>query len=697
MRSYNAPRYAGHVTAKRRLRSLLVCALLIGSGGVISCRPSRPERASSRPDIVLITIDTLRADRLGRGFTPAIDAVAARGRRFTTARTTAPLTLPAHVSIMTGLLPGWHGVHENGAVFKVQRPTLAKTLGQAGYQTAAFVGAYVLDRRFGLSDGFDHYDDRITRDPNAADRLEAERQGSDVVDAALAWLPRARSPYFLWIHLYDPHAPYAAPAEYVGRAGGNPYDGEVAYADAQVARIDAALATRSNAVIAIAGDHGEGLGEHDERTHGMLAYDSTLRVPLVLAGGGISPAVVEGPVSLIDLSPTLLRRAGLTPDTNTGGLDLLSTVPRDRDIYAETRYPRTAGWHSLSILAGERWKLVLSSEAELYDINADPAEVSDLSGAHSTIVQGMASRLRQLEASAGPSSAQVDADAAERLRALGYVSGSASSSGKDDPKAPNPARVIGAWATFEEALAHLNAGHTAIAAPMLKDLASRFPFSSTFQTTYARALMESGKARDAVRVYREAISRSAPSAALFHDLAVAARLAGEAGEALRAEQAALALDKESPSALNGLGLLHADAGRSGEAAAAFERAATLDQSNASYWTNLGNARRELADFGAAETAYRRALQVDANYPDALNGLGVLLVQRGAASEAIPVLNRAVEESPNFHEARLNLGIAYQESGDRAKATETYRQLLATPGPGARRQRQAASELLKALR
>ena len=681
-------------------RLLVILAIgAIGASAGISCAPAEhPQQSSSRPDIVLITIDTLRADRLGRGFTPAIDALAARGRRFTTARTTVPLTLPAHVSIMTGLLPGSHGIHENGAVFKPQRPTLARALREASYQTGAFVGAYVLDRRFGLSDGFEHYDDRVTRDPNAADRLEAERKGSDVVDAALAWLPSARSPYFVWIHLYDPHAPYTAPAEYVGRADGNPYDGEVAYADAQVARIAAALATRGGTtVIAIAGDHGEGLGEHDERTHGMLAYDSTLRVPLVLSGVGISPAVVEGPVSLIDLAPTLLRRAGLAPDTSTSGLDLLSTVPRDRDIYAETRYPRTAGWHSLSVLAGERWKLVLSSSAELYDINADPTETSDLSSAHSTIVQGMTSRLRQLEASAGTSSAQVDADAAERLRALGYVSGAASSSGKDDPKAPNPAGVISAWSTFEEALGHLNAGHTAIAVPMLKDLASRFPLSSTFQATYARALMESGKARDAVRVYREAISRSSPSAALFHDLAVAARLAGDAGEALRAEQAALALDKESPSALNGLGLLHADAGRSGDAAAAFERAATLDQSNASYWTNLGNARRELGDLGAAVTAYRRALQVDANYPDALNGLGVLLVQRGAASEAIPLLNRAVEESPNFHEARLNLGIAYQESGDRVKAKETYRQLLATPGPGARRERQAASELLKQLR
>ena len=662
-----------------------------------TCTRSEPQRTRERPNIVLITIDTLRADRIRRDLTPTIDGIAARGRRFTMARTTVPLTLPAHTSIMTGLLPAAHGVRENGVAFKSQRPTLAKSLGQAGYQTAAFVGAYVLDRRFGLADGFEHYDDRIVRDPNAVDRLEAERKGADVVDATLTWLANARSPYFVWIHLYDPHAPYAAPDEYVSRAGENPYDGEVAYADAQVARVETALAnSRDDTVIAVVGDHGEGLGDHEERTHGMLTYDSTLRVPLVLSGPGIETGVVDGPVSVIDIAPTLLRRAGLTPDSNAGGIDLLSAVPRDRDIFAESRYPRTVGWHSLSALAGERWKLVLSSSAELYDVTADPSEKSDVAAAHQSIVQGMTSRLRQMEP-VGNASTQVDPQAGERLRALGYVSGSSSSSGKDDPKAPNPATAIKTWSTFEEALGHLNAGHTSIAEPMLRDLASRFPSSSTFQATYARALMEGGKARDAVRVYREAISRSSPSAALFHDLAVAARAAGDAAEAMRAEQAALALDKESPSALNGLGLLHADAGRSGEAAASFERAATLDRSNPSYWTNLGNARRELKDLGAAEAAYKRALQVDANYPDALNGLGVLLVQRGAASEAIPLLNRAVEESPNFHEARLNLGIAYQESGDRAKATETYRQLLATPGPAARRQRQAAAELLKALR
>ena len=205
-----------------------------------SCRAGRDSSTpASRPNIVLITIDTLRADRLGRGFTPAIDGLAAAGVRFDNARATVPLTLPSHVTIMTGLLPTAHGVRDNGVVFAPQAssPTLARRLRDAGYQTGGFVGAYVLDRRFGLVDGFDAYDDRVRRNPAEGILLEAERPGSEVVDAALAWLKQARPHFFLWVHLYDPHAPHDPPPGYREKAGGDAYNGEVAYADAQVARI----------------------------------------------------------------------------------------------------------------------------------------------------------------------------------------------------------------------------------------------------------------------------------------------------------------------------------------------------------------------------------------------------------------------------------------------------------------------------
>jgi arylsulfatase A-like enzyme/tetratricopeptide (TPR) repeat protein len=697
---------------------------------------------STRPNIVLITIDTLRADRVRRGLTPAIDAVADAGVRFDQARATVPLTLPSHVTIMTGTIPPVHGVRDNGVVFAPGPPPLARILREAGYRTAAFVGAYVLDRRFGLADGFEEYDDRVPQRPDALAELEADRRGEEVASAALAWLAGVSPPLFLWVHLYDPHAPYDPPAEYRATAGGRPYDGEVAYADAQVGRIVDALRARAlldTTIVAIAGDHGEGLGDHGERLHGLLAYDSTLRVPLVVRGPGLTPSAIASPVSLADLAPSLLRHAGLGDRVPSGASSwhLFAPQPPDRDVYAETQYPAAAGWHPLAALAGERWKLVRSSEAELYDVVADPGETRNVALERAAIAQGMAARLTRLQdqGAAPPPAGSVAPEVAERLRALGYVSGSSSPGAAgsgfggqtEDSRAagggfrlppsrkasadrrslggggqaegrrtPNPAREIAGWTRFEDALSQVKAGRAREALPALRALASRYPSSPLFQSTHARALKDAGDAASAAAVYRAAVARWPGDAALFHDLAGAAVAAGDRAEALRAERAAIAIEPDHPAAHNGLGLLHAEAGRPAEAAAAFERAANAAPSNATYWANLGNARAELGDAAAAESAYRRALASDASHPDAANGLGLLLARRGRAADAIPWFERALQRAPDFHEARLNLGAAYQQSGQPERAAATLRELLATAPPGYARERRAAAELLRQL-
>jgi arylsulfatase A-like enzyme/Flp pilus assembly protein TadD len=660
-------------------------------------RGSRPAAvdAPTRPNVVLITIDTLRADRVGRGLTPAIDGLAARGVSFENARTAAPLTLPSHVTMMTGMLPPAHGVRENGMVLRSGTPTLARILRTHGYHTAAFVGAYVLDHRFGIADGFDVYDDNIPRDPERSQLLESERRGAQVVDAALAWLKGAQTPFFVWIHLYDPHAPYDPPKVYLAKANGQPYDGEVAYADAQVGRIFEALRQRNvyeDAVIALAGDHGEGLGEHGEQTHGMLAYDSTLRVPLVL----VAPATdargrIGDVVSLVDVARSILELAHVKPQDGMGGSSLLSRD--ERDVYAETEYPRKAGWHPIAALIDPRWKLLLSSEPELYDVREDPGETRNVASSHTGLVERMTHRVHQLSRPQNGEAPQVDTETAARLRSLGYVSGPPAPVGAT---APNPARVIQEWTIFERALAQLNDGRARDALPAFESLARKFPGSIVFDGTYARALMGAGQASAALQRYRALVKQHSNDAMLFHDLAVAARTAGDRAEAMRAEQAALALDKDNSAALDGLGLLHADAGRPGEAAVAFARAAQIDPRNPSHWNNLGNARREIGDLAAAEMAYRRALDADPNYPDALNGLAVLLVQRGMPADAIPLLTRALERAPEFYEARLNLGIAYQQSGDDDKAVEMYRRILSTAPPIASRERRAARDLLTRL-
>ena len=704
------------------VRKILAGALLC----VSACTSPPPTTTAARPNVLLITIDTLRADRVGRGLTPAIDALMARGTRFTAARSTAPLTLPAHASIMTGTLPPENGVRVNGVTLST-RQTLARVFKHAGYQTGAFVGAYVLDRRFGLSMGFDTYDDRVQRDPSGAARLEAERRGDIVVDVALQWLEgRSGTPFFGWVHLYDPHAPYNPPQEFLAKAGGNPYDGEVAFADAQVGRLLAWLQTSGQAdrtIIAVTGDHGEGLGDHGELTHGMLAYDSTLRVPLVIAlppnGGSHSdrsqtdsrsgfrlppsldarrgPPVAlaaagqaeDRPVSLADLAGTLLRAAGLpVPDGMRRG-----PLGSGGEAYAETQYSRTAGWHELAALAFDQWKLVLSSEAELYDVSADPGETRNLSSANPSIVAGARKRLMDLSAAkTQASSSALPPDAADRLRALGYVSGAGAPA---DDAAPNPARHIAAWNSFERELTRLTEGDARAAAPGLARLARAYPDAPIFQATYARALKDTGRARQAVDSYRRIVNRWPRDAAAYHDLAIAAAAAGMPREAERAEQAALALQPSNAAAANGLGLLLIEQGRKTEALKAFERAVADDPSNATFWTNLGNARRDTGDPAQAEQAYRRALEADPRSADAANGMGVLLVQTRRAPEAIRWFEEALAGSPRFVEARLNLGIAYQESGNREKAMEAYRRVLAGAAGGTKEHR-AAGELLATL-
>jgi choline-sulfatase len=330
---------------RRTLLALVLAAALIAGGWVLVRRGAAPP-ASQATSLILLTIDTLRADRLDSRRMPALSAFAAEGLRFDQARTTAPLTLPSHASLMTGLLPPVHGARENGQTVGGAHQTLARALRAGGFRTGAFVSAFVLDRQFGLSDGFEVYDDRVARDPDAALRLEAERDGSDTIAAALQWLGTidpSRERFFLWVHLFEPHAPYApsrscgAAREPHGDAGEGAYDRDVLCADTLAGRLIDALSRMPRAASTawvIAGDHGEALGEHGETTHGMLLYDATLRVPLILRGPGAPAAALEAPVSLVDVAPTAMRWLGVTPPAAMNGIDLLASPGAERDVYS---------------------------------------------------------------------------------------------------------------------------------------------------------------------------------------------------------------------------------------------------------------------------------------------------------------------------------------------------------------------------
>lgn len=398
---------------------------------------------------------------------------------------------------------------------------------------------------------------------------------------------------------------------------------------------------------------------------------------------------IDAPVSLADLAGTLLQAAGLAvPDGMRRG-----PLGSGTETYAETQYPRTAGWHEVTALVFDQWKLVLASEAELYDVSADPGETRNVASSKPAVVAGARKRLMELSAAnTQPPATGVPAEAGDRLRALGYASGATAPIGD---AAPNPARHIAGWNTFERELTRLSDGDARGAVPGLAKLARAYADAPVFQATYARALKDTGRAREAVAIYRRIVARWPGDATAYHDLAVAAAAAGMPGEAERAERAALALQPSNAAASNGLGLMLIEQGRPAEALKAFERATHDDPANATFWTNLGNARRDTGDPSQAEQAYRRALDADPRSADAANGMGVLLVQVKRAPEAIRWFEQALAGSPRFVEARLNLGIAYQESGNREKAMEAYRRVLAEAAAGTKEHR-AASELLASL-
>jgi tetratricopeptide (TPR) repeat protein len=387
---------------------------------------------------VLVTIDTLRADHVGCygaewASTPTLDGLARRGVRFTTAISPAPLTLPSHATLFTALDPPEHGVRANGA-FRLEEgvPTLAERFESAGFATAAFVSAFVLDRRFGLARGFAHYDDALGVQNEEIG--VASRPGGASVDAALAWLESAPERFFLWLHLYDPHAPYEPPEPHRTRQLGRPYDGEIAYADAELGRLLAALDARfpdGRTLVAVTADHGESLGEHGEPTHAFSVYDATQRVPLLLAGPGVPQgAVDERLVRLADLAPTLLALTGLPPLAGASGASLLP-APDGPDAEPRVAWVETLatqidlGWSPLLGVRTREHKYVRAPRPELYELASDPGETRNLAAENEALV----ARLDALvEARAARQKAVpnlgVDPETAQRLEALGYLAAS---------------------------------------------------------------------------------------------------------------------------------------------------------------------------------------------------------------------------------------------------------------------------------
>src|SRR5438093_6501867 len=574
--------------------------------------------ALARSNVLLITIDTLRADRVGAygggTLTPTLDRLAARGVRFTRAHAHVPLTLPAHTSILTGLVPATHGVHNNGASgVAADVPTLASILRDAGYRTGAFVGAFVLDARFGLSRGFDVYDDRVGSETGPATFAFAERTADRVTQLAGDWIlsgdrgletgssghanrrpdpstspspqPPAPSnqqrttPWFCWIHLFDPHAPYRAPEQ---RAA-DPYDNEVAFADAQLGRLIERLRTagllESTLIVALA-DHGESLGDHGESTHGLFAYDSTLRIPLIVAAGpSIHPMTSDAAAAQSDVLPTVLDLLGIAMPARLDGRSLVPAMRGaaggERLVYFEALDAYlTRSWAPLTGVVADGWKYIDLPEPELYDLVNDPGELHNRIDHERQRAEVLRTRLSEwppaASALAAARAVPIDPDAAARLRALGYTAAQGTtSSRKQYTSADDPKRLLDLDRRYERALALTGDRRYAEAASLLQQVLAERPDFTVAYLNLASVFIAGGDPRRAITLLEDAAKKGVTNSE--RQGLGAARLRSNLSGAIDAWRRALELDPRNYDLLFNLAATLHDQHRIGEARPYIER------------------------------------------------------------------------------------------------------------------------------
>jgi arylsulfatase A-like enzyme/tetratricopeptide (TPR) repeat protein len=657
----------------------------------------------THPNLLLISVDTLRPDHLGcygdAGIeTPAIDGLAAEGVRFTNVRSAVPLTLPSHATILTGLYPPSHGIRDNGFTGLAPRiKTLAQTLKGQGYSTIAVVGSFVLDSRYGLDRGFDVYDDDLAGGRKTLEFSYAEIGADEVTRKATALLDETGEPFFAFVHYYDPHLTYDPPEPYATTYAGRLYDGEIAYTDQAIGRLIGFLREKGRlerTLVVLVSDHGEGLGEHGEPTHGVFVYDATLKVPMIIrppegskAAGPLVPGTtVDLPVGLVDVHDSVLDLLGIGRDGATEGESVLermrSGTEGSRLYYFESLYPRLAfRWSPLKGVISGGWKYILAPEQELYNVVADPGEAANLAGGEPGKVAdlreqlvGLAERLEEGGARQAPGPSPEEA---ARLRSLGYLGGGGAIPAPLDTSGLDPKRIMGEFAPLmgdgEDAL---TAGDLEAAFTSFRRIVEFDPGNPQARVFLATTLMRMGRLEEAAAEYRLVAGLDSTNSTAFFQLGNISQMGGNPQEALGYYRHALELEPGSPEALAGMGGVMMEMGHADSAEALLTRALEGNPRNSAAILNLGLLYQARGDYDDAVAFFQRTLDINPRSVKALANISVVYAAKGCIDSTVKYLEAARRIEPTNASILSNLGNAYRQTGRIDEASECYHEALA---------------------
>ncbi len=640
----------------------LAILLAQGAGGTVSTHRADATSATAKPpNIILITLDTTRADRMGflgskRGLTPNLDALARESVVFMRAYAQVPLTTPSHAVLLTGTYPQFNHLDDLTDPLRPELPYLPDLLHQRGYRTAAFVGSIVLDPESGAAPGFgrgfDVYDANFHNSKPGEDRYQSlERRAEDVANRAMGWLSHHQeTPFFIWLHFYDAHEPYDPPEPFKAHYASEPYDGEIAYTDSIVGSVLDVLRRHGlyqNTAIAVAADHGEAFGEHGERSHGIFLYDETIHVPLLLKQPGekFAGKRVDARVALADITPSLLQVAHVSIPAAVQGQSLLPPLDAsasaerkvgklpDRAIYSETDYAHRAfGWSELRSWRVQKYLYVQAPKKELYDQSSDPNGLKNLaptSKAVADTLDGQLSEFRKKTSSRAVERAELDPAQEEKLRALGYMGSSNGSSDSSEKELVDPKDKIEFANKLHQSLFDLEADRSEAAFAGLNDITQRYPSDAgTAYLEFGRALIHLEKYQEAVPIVRTAVARMPDSSTAHYALGLALAKTGQWEAALPEMQAAV---EHKPTSAQ----LH-------------------------YYLALVYGRLKQVPEAAKE--YEKALDLDPNHFQANLRYGRLLFMEGHPEAALPKLTRAEKIDPESAEAHAYLADAYQQLG-----------------------------------